>query len=514
MPESFLAEMKRYVEFGPVEEAALRAFAPTARPHFARIADEFYERVARHPFAADVIAGEEQLRRLKGSLCEWMDLLLQGPWDEAYYQKRMRIGRMHVRISLPQRYMFGAMNAIRMALLALAGPETAPALNKILDVELAIMLESYREAFVDDVQQRERLEKSLLEHRLAVSEARYSEIVETAAALVAIVDGEGVIQFCNHQLRDVCGGDVRGQSFFERIVAEPARAAVRQAVARLREGATAISPFESPLGEHRVRWYLTALPSSGLPLVSALGVDVTEEHALALRTRRAERLASLGTMAAGLAHEIRNPLNAAHLQLTVLHRRLGRSPADVGGALHASELAAGEMSRLATLVEEFLHFARPQPLRLSRGDLRASSEVVVSLLQPQASEAGIDLAIAPGPSVWVEMDDEKIKQVLHNLLRNALEAAARGGRVRVRVGEAGGQAHLEVEDDGPGIPADAPIFEPFYTSKPAGTGLGLAIVLRIVGDHGGRIDTATRPGQTVFTVSLPQVQGTQILRVG
>ena len=101
--------------------------------------------------------------------------------------------------------------------------------------------------------------------------------------------------------------------------------------------------------------------------------------------------------------------------------------------MNAAGLAAGEMKRLATLVEEFLQFARPQPLRLARGDLRASAETIVSLLKPEADAAGIQLALAPGDPVLSEVDDEKLKQVLLNLVRNALEASPRGARVGVSV---------------------------------------------------------------------------------
>src|SRR5439155_21894526 len=135
-----------------------------------------------------------------------------------------------------------------------------------------------------------------------------------------------------------------------------------------------VGPFEGPVAPRegatrRVRWNLTTLPGPTEPLLCAIGIDVTEEHELALRSRRAERLAALGTMAAGLAHEIRNPLNAAHLQLKVVQRRLARpAGADVDGARSAAELVSSEMKRLAMLVQEFLQFARPQPLRLADND--------------------------------------------------------------------------------------------------------------------------------------------------
>ncbi len=252
-----------------------------------------------------------------------------------------------------------------------------------------------------------------------------------------------------------------------------------------------------------MRWQLTTLTEPERTILCAIGLDVTEEHELAVRTRRAERLASLGTMAAGLAHEIRNPLNSAHLQLTLLDRRLGRDQPDVPGARQAAVLAVGEIKRLATLVGEFLDFARPQPLGRASGDLRQTAKVIVALIRPEAEVGGVDLVLEPGDSVRTQYDDEKIKQVLHNLVRNAVEATGAGGCVRVRVEARRDEAVLEVEDDGPGIPHDGPIFEPFYTTKESGTGLGLAIVHRIVTAHAGTVDARSRPNSTVFTVCLP-----------
>jgi signal transduction histidine kinase len=262
-----------------------------------------------------------------------------------------------------------------------------------------------------------------------------------------------------------------------------------------------------PRTGRRVRWHFTRLPDSKQTILCAIGIDVTEEYEMGVRMRRSERLAALGTMAAGLAHEIRNPLNAAHLQLTLLQRKLGRPEgADASGAAEAARLVADELNRLAGLVREFLQFAKPQPLRLSRGDLRITVEEVVGLLAPEAAAAGAALELLPGPTIFAELDDERMKQVIHNLVRNAVEAVGKGGKVRLRLEAQNGEAHLAVEDNGPGLPSlDAPIFEPFFTTKESGTGLGLAIAHRIVTDHGGRITVDSRPGHTVFEVCLPTV---------
>jgi PAS domain S-box-containing protein len=520
--ESFFEELKRYVRFGPGDEDALRAFAPLAAPRFGSITDRFYARLLEHESARAVFATNDMILRLKHSLADWLALLFAGPWDEAYFEKRARIGRVHVRIGLPQKYMFGAMNLIRLDLIALAQESfpdrerrvpTVWALSKILDLELGIMLETYREAFVEEVQRLERLERHVLENQLAISEARYQEIVEKSEAVIATCDAAGTLLLFNRRCEEIRGmprEEALGRNFVDLFSSEDKRPELLAAFRDVLAGRRA-PPFEGMVpGGHggrkrRVRWQFASLPGGSGDVVCAFGLDVTEEHDLALRTSRAERLAALGTMAAGLAHEIRNPLNAASLQLTVVQRRLKRpSGADVAGALEAAQVVSGEMQRLAGLVREFLDFARPQPLRLSRVDLRAAVEEVGVLLLPESEASGVNLAFDLGPEVRVELDAERIKQVILNLVQNAAEATGPGGHVRVRVSPRDGGALLEVEDDGPGLPEDpAMVFEPFFTTKPGGTGLGLAIVHRIVTDHGGRIDCESRPGATRFSVFLP-----------
>ena len=110
--ESLYAEMKRYVRFGEDDSAELRAFGEVAAPHYRRIADEFYDRIREHEHAHAVFTGEDQIERLKKSLVRWMERLCAGPHDEAYFEERAKIGRIHVKIGLPQRYMFTAMSLI------------------------------------------------------------------------------------------------------------------------------------------------------------------------------------------------------------------------------------------------------------------------------------------------------------------------------------------------------------------------------------------------------------------
>ena len=163
----FLQNLKDYVGFTDRSTQVLQSFHATATPHFAAIIDDFYATIEAHPGArAAITGGEAQIQRLKKTLIQWLDSLLQGPHDQEYFERRARIGRIHVVIDLPQAYMFTAMDRIRVHLLAVVRDEVtdrqrldelAEAINQILDIELAIMLETYREDLVLKNRTAERL---------------------------------------------------------------------------------------------------------------------------------------------------------------------------------------------------------------------------------------------------------------------------------------------------------------------------------------------------------------------
>jgi signal transduction histidine kinase len=168
MSETVFEELKRYVRFGEADEQALRRLHEAAAPRFDAIATTFYDRVLSHEEARRaLVGGESQVGQLKVTLTAWMDTLLRGPWDEAYWQRRYAIGRVHVRIGLPQHYMFGAMNVVRSELARIAWARfhedlgalevVRTALGKIIDLELAVMLHTYRDDLLAQQARVERL---------------------------------------------------------------------------------------------------------------------------------------------------------------------------------------------------------------------------------------------------------------------------------------------------------------------------------------------------------------------
>jgi signal transduction histidine kinase len=244
-----------------------------------------------------------------------------------------------------------------------------------------------------------------------------------------------------------------------------------------------------------------------------------EKRALARRAQTAEKLAAVGTMTAGLSHEIRNPLNAAALQLSVLERRIQRLQRDAQPQLlEPLTLVKDEIRRLDHILEDFLQFARPREFVARRVDLVAVITKVLDLLGGEAERRGVRLERELATVPAVAGDEERIRQVLVNLGLNALEAVKEGGLVRVScrieppppsADPAGVQVAVVVDDDGSGVPTEARdrIFEPFFTTKAKGSGLGLSIVHAIVTQHGGRIRVEDSPeGGARFALSLPQAR--------
>jgi signal transduction histidine kinase len=241
--------------------------------------------------------------------------------------------------------------------------------------------------------------------------------------------------------------------------------------------------------------------------IAPLRHRLSESHAI---IERQEKLASLGELAAGVAHEIRNPLTAIKFRLYSLKRSLPGGMVDNEDAI----VIGDEISRLERIVKDFLLFARPSEPELITIPTQRILEEVRDLLKPQLNKAAIELKLKPSDPVWVRADTQQIKQVLINLIQNSADSIGHDGEITLCAHNGIGHAvTLEVADNGKGIPPEVQerLFDPFFTTKEGGTGLGLPIAARIVEKHGGELRYETQAGHgTVFSIVLPGVSEHEI----
>jgi len=391
MTGDLFGRMKAYVSFGEADARALAEVGPAVRASFPAVVDHFYAVLVKDPDAADLIQRKPgRLKALRESLAGWLAGLFCGRYDTAYYHERAKIGRTHVRVGLPQHFMFVGMSILRQSLVeqiagtgsGVAGRAVA-ALNKLLDLELAIMNETYREDLI-------------------------------------------------HEMREI------EQSQFEQKLSE------------------------------------------------------------------SEHLASVGALAASVAHEIKNPLAGISGAIQVLGAGLDEDHPHkevITEVLH-------QIDRLDAAVRDLLIYARPKLPERTRSSLSGIVNRALMLLRAEPAMERVEVVCEGLDGECVaEVDAMQVQQVIANLMINAAHACEQGGRIRCGLSANHDAVRIVVEDNGVGIrPEVLPrIFEPFFTTKTKGTGLGLLICKRIVEAHGGTIGIESKPGAgTRVAIELPR----------
>jgi signal transduction histidine kinase len=231
--------------------------------------------------------------------------------------------------------------------------------------------------------------------------------------------------------------------------------------------------------------------------------DIETLERIGSQLQVSERLAALGRVTAGVAHEVKNPLNSMRLWLEVLKANMPIDPEPQ----QAVKMLDSEIDRLDRAVKTFLNFTKPVEINLEETDIRALIEEVLDAARPSIAKANLQLALdLPENFPPVLLDRQLIHQCVLNLLLNASSFTPPGGRVTVRVERKGDFAAISVSDTGKGIsPEDrGKIFQLFFTTRPGGTGIGLANTFRFVQLHNGRIEFESEPGKgTTFCMELP-----------
>jgi PAS domain S-box-containing protein len=358
-------------------------------------------------------------------------------------------------------------------------------------------------------------------------EQHYSRIlVEGANAMVVGLDREGRVTLFNRAAEQITGyarEALKGKSWFETLTPRDRYPQVWKEFQRL-SAVTEPSDFENPIltasGEERIiSWRNSVLREGDVVLGTvSFGIDVTERRrveaeraALEHAARRAEKLAALGTLAAGLAHELNNPIGiiSSRIEVMLMEAETQHLPAHL---LEDLRVLHRHALRVARIARGLLSFARPGGGEPVPVDLNAVIEETLLLAEKQVSRAGITIrrALAPGLPL-IRGNPDTLQQVMLNLVTNACDAITGSGEIRIETrapATPSGAVRLTVSDTGAGMSPDAltRIFDPFYTTKPGGTGLGLAITYGIVREYEGTIDVESRPGQgTRFILTFPSV---------
>lgn len=349
--------------------------------------------------------------------------------------------------------------------------------------------------------------------RLIREKGFLEKVFEALQEGVILIDPHGVIDFVNQAACGFFGLDP------ERAVGEPLSSQVRGLDWKIlaKPGRTMSRDLEVFYPENRfLNFYLSPI-DDGEKSSETLGYvmlvrDLTSTRAEAEETLESERLNALTLLAAGVAHEIGNPLNSLDIHLQLLGRKLRKLPPGDRKPLeeHLST-ARGEIQRLDTILKQFLTAVRPTAPRRERRDIHALLHETLRLLEPELESRKIsielDLAKFLPPAV---IDPGQFQQVFYNLIRNAYQALpGENGRIIIRTRVTDFEYVISIEDNGTGISPEhmGAIFEPYRTTKSSGSGLGLLIVRRIIREHGGEIAIESEEHQgTRVIIHLPRAE--------
>ncbi len=338
-------------------------------------------------------------------------------------------------------------------------------------------------------------------------------VLQTAGALVVVLDTEGRIVRFNRACEQASGyrfDEIKGQRVWDFLLVPEEMEGVKAAFEDLwTKGLpnTHENFWVRKDGERRrIVWSNTVILNlrGSVEHVIATGLDVTEVKQMQEQLRRTERLAELGTLASGMAHEIGTPMNVIQGRAEYLLQRTTEEPIKKGLAT-----IIAQVERITKIMNQLLTFARRRPIERKPMDLKKTIADCLDIVQERLKQHRVEVETSYAePLPLVHADPDQMSQVLLNLVLNAIQAMPEGGRLSLALEPEGPGMKLSVADTGSGMPAETlnKIFDPFFTTKDvgAGTGLGLTVVHGIVEDHGGAIHVYSVPGRgTTFTIHLP-----------
>lgn len=246
--------------------------------------------------------------------------------------------------------------------------------------------------------------------------------------------------------------------------------------------------------------------------------DLTQVRNEEARLKRMESLASLTTMAAGVAHEIKNPLASMSIHLQLMNRKLQSKHLDIKEIREAVSILEEETGRLNNILSDYLFTLRPPESHLNPGNINILLQELLQFLRFEFEEASVKTVLLLDKSIpLMPIDESSMKRALLNLIKNALEAMPDGGELKLETRKEKEGISIEIADTGMGIAKDiqGKIFEPYFTTRDSGSGLGLTVVYKVVREHGGDLHMDSHPGRgTIFRIMLPLLQSEKKLLEG
>lgn len=348
-----------------------------------------------------------------------------------------------------------------------------------------------------------------LVQRLARERAMLEGVFNTLQEGVLVIDGDGVIEYANEAAERLIGlrQPAAGESLWRLVPG------LRDSLGDQAAGTPLVTrEFELAYPAPRlVRLYMVPFADrlDGRRQAIILS-DVTAERKSTAELIENERISSVLLLAAGVAHELGNPLNSLTIHLQLIDRKLKKLKAskETRSLEDSIKICRDEVTRLDGIIKNFLEAIRPRPPDLSELYLPALIEEVLTFQARELADRGITVeGEMPAGTPVIMADRDQLKQVFFNLIKNAMEAMQPGGRLTVRLRADDDSVYVALADTGTGIKAEdlAKLFQPYHTTKVSGHGLGLMIVQRIVRDHGGRVGIESKEGiGTVVTLQLPQ----------
>jgi PAS domain S-box-containing protein len=499
-------DIQRYVRWADEDVINIRTAAAIVLPRIPELVEDFYMEIDRHPEARKVITGGvRQVERLKRTLYTWFIQLLSGPYDRAYVARRWQVGLRHVEIGLDQVYANAALARVQDGLIRAlcedwsGGHEELLAViqsvTKLINLDLAIIEDAYETEHV--------LREQLLERERG--ETIFRNLMETAGCMIVILrDDYSIAYFSSYaeQLTGYCSAEVVGQNYFSVFLVDSDRPAVINVLKQVLTGES-VREYQNDIlckdsQRRTMLWNARRLDHyEEQPVCLVVGHDITSLKEAQVKALESERLAAIGQMSTGLAHESRNALQRIQASSEVLELEVAGNDE----AIKLVQQVQVAQEHLRHLFDEVRGYAGPIILDRTECQLSTVWREAWELLTPQRHGRDAELRERIECSrLACSVDRFRMVQVFRNLLENSLAACSDPVEIEIVCREIvlDDQASVVVtfRDNGPGFNSEQreKAFSPFYTTKPKGTGLGLAIAQRVVESHGGTISVGGDEG--------------------